>query len=670
MAKRALPLVLLTAACAATVGGDESIDHEPADGHAGALGVTSSSAKVCTEAPEPSTAPNDFAPTTTEPPVTFPRGGWLPGGAVAFQAPGSGSLRTSLRVAAPNDTRPVIDLPRGPLTVRVSTQAASPAGAPKTLVQLRAPGLPLSRYLLATSYSVKSDGALDLERVDLIEAATGAVHDSAGGFDDFAPWPLSCEEKAIARFGPIPAGMPSFKWPENDFCSGEKCVQTRFAYLQAVHATWRMTQMMDIIASYPYSAQRSWAWGRSGTDQLGDPVTERTSPQYWFGGYTDERFAVVRELYQDHLNVLRAAEMDGIDLHLRCPGSGQHGCLGTNAHHVVKGYVNICPESWSDLDAAFPANAEQWLTWFDHIVGHELYHHHWVHIDGLGWKMVRDTFTHRHNATCTSLATGQDYSYWGYSPYDKLPRHLATYNNSDGETCGHRNVALRNVDSYNTFARIVGFMVWKKQLWHWPEPAPPTPQPPSCHSDPGCLCDPTGPHDLPDGDYRDDRFCPDLDGTPSVCVETTVNASSTVGICRRCADVRGPGCACNDLEAPCDVGSCWGDDTGGLNSSWGECYVGTPPLWSCLADCDALLNHGECMQEMLAFAQRAVCVPEGTAGPDAANCQQFTGHIDPNTLACTDDPQCGPGAGGVTCAQLGYPPYFVCDASQRCIADP
>lgn len=634
------------------------------------LTYTTSTMQLCVDPPEPAEPPDDFITSTTQPPVVFPRGAVLSTGALFFHPGGSTTVRTLSAVAAPTDSRQLIELPRGTLTVRISTQALTSSN-PKVVV-LRAPALPLSRYDLATTYEVRSGGGVAVQKLELVEANTGAVHDSHGGFDDYAPWPLSCEEKALGRFGPLPAGMPSFKWPENDFCDGEKCVQTRLAYLQAVHGTWRVTQMMDLVAQYPYSAQREWAWGRSGTDQNGDAVTERTSPRYWFGAYSAERFAVVRELFKDHLNVLREAKMDGIGLHLRCPAKGHHGCLGTYAHHTVKGYLNICPETWEDLDA-WTTDSEKWSTWFDHIVAHETYHHHWVNIDGLGWKMVKDQLTHRHNSSCTSLSIEKHYSYWGYSPYDQKPRHLATYVNSDDESCGHRNVALRNVDSYNTFARLVGRMVWNKELWHWPEPAPPTPQPPTCESDPGCLCDATQGYYAPDGDFSENQYCSDHDGE-ATCVKTTFNASSTVGICVRCSDSRGPGCPCNDFQAPCDVGTCWGDDTGGTNASWGQCYVGTPPLWSCLADCDALYNHGECMLETNVFGQRARCVPEGTAGPDAANCWMDTGHIDPQTLECTDTPECGAGSGtggqpDQTCASLGYPPYFVCDYSQRCVAD-
>lgn len=655
-----LSLVLLACvACSPVLAPNPEPD--PLAATSGGLRLATVTGDPCIDPEEPSLPPSDFR--TTSPRPAVPPATVLDGGMLSLQATGSssGALRVASRVAVEGDSRSLIELQRGPLMVRVSIQ---PGPSTPGSVWLRAPTLPLSQYDLATTYRVTSTGQLLVTGLELVNGTTGAPVDTAPAAGSVAAAPGNCEETALVRFGPIPFGMPSFKWPENDFCSGEQCVQVRLAYVHAVHSTWRTTQIMDIVASYPHSAQRSWAWGRVGMDQDLNPLSERTSPKHWFGAFTPERFAIIRELYQDHLNVLRSAEMDGRDLHLRCPSGGQHGCTGSYwAHHVVKGYVNLCSELWDDVEGGTESDLR---TYVDHTVGHELYHHHYVNIPGMGWKMVKDKLIHKHNSACSSLSFEKHYVDWSrrFSDYDHRLVHLASYENSDGETCGHREVALRNVDTYNTFAWLVGRMVYKKDFYYWPQPADPTPQPPSCHSSPGCLCDEAGPHDVPDGDFRSDQFCPDDEGDV-VCVKTTFNASSTVGICKRCSDERGPGCACNDFTAPCDVGTCWGDDTGGLNSSVGQCYVGTPPQWACLADCDALFNHGECMLESMAFGHRALCVP-GTAGPDVANCYEYTGHIDPQSLECTDEPQCD---GATTCQSLGYPAYFTCDYGGRCVAD-
>jgi hypothetical protein len=208
--------------------------------------------------------------------------------------------------------------------------------------------------------------------------------------------------------------------------------------------------------------------------------------------------------------------------------------------------------------------------------------------------------------------------------------------------------------------------VWKKSLWFWPQPAPPTPHPPQCVGGAGCLCEDTQDYYAPDGDYSPTQYCGDWDGRAE-CVKTTFNASETVGVCRLCDDQRGPGCPCNDVQAPCAVGSCFGDDTDGPASSWGQCFV-EPPTFACLADCEALLGNGAfCMTD---HPDHARCVPVGTTLPEASSCWLDEGHMDTNTLACTATPECGPGApGAVSCADLGYPPYFVCDTSQRCVVD-
>jgi hypothetical protein len=42
------------------------------------------------------------------------------------------------------------------------------------------------------------------------------------------------------------------------------------------------------------------------------------------------------------------------------------------------------------------------------------------------------------------------------------------------------------------------------------------------------------------------------------------------------------------------------------------------------------------------------------------------GHMDPDTLACTHEPECG---SDLSCEDLGYPSYYVCDGTQRCVVD-
>lgn len=628
--------------------------------------------EFCADPHEPETPPTFLAtraPAPAPPPVL---GSLSPDGStLLFHGPGGGSITIRRRVAARRGTR-TATFTRGAERVRIVARGEATASRGRETV-LVAPG-DLQDFELATTYRILDGERLLVSDIKLLEGTTGAAVGHTGA-DHIAAVPGSCEEEAILRFGMIPHGMPSFSFPINEGCDGNRCVQTRLAYMQAVHATWRMTQMMDVVASYP-AASRSWVWGREGVDEHGNPVGSRSSPRHFFGPYTSERFGVIRELYKDHLNVLRSAHMDGIDLRLKCPEEheqGGNGCFtsSTLAHHWVKGWVNICPRTWDFLDQNFGSDPEGWATWFDHTVGHEFYHHHYVNIPGIGWKMVKDTLSHRHGNSCLGITTEAHYAEPGLSPFDQRLTHLADYVNGQGEHCGHRRVLLRNVDTYNTIARWVGRRVWQRKLWSWPEPAPPTPQPPTCVGDVGCLCE-TSDYEEPDGDYLPTSHCPDNDGQVE-CMTTTINASSTVGICTACNAFRGPGCPCRDGQLNCDEGSCFGDDTRGVNSAWGQCFD-EPPTFACLADCEELLGNGAfCMTE---HPDHARCVPVGTGVPEASNCWWEEGHMDPQTLDCTSTPECGPGATPLpgadhppSCGDLGYPPYFICDGSQRCVPD-
>ena len=112
---------------------------------------------------------------------------------------------------------------------------------------------------------------------------------------------------------------------------------------------------------------------------------------------------------------------------------------------------------------------------------------------------------------------------------------------------------------------------------------------------------------------------------------------------------------------------CWGDDTGGLAMAPGTCWKDPPPSWGCLADCKALLGNGAlCMTN---HSDGVLCVPTGTTLPEASNCWWDGGHMDPQAMACTMTPECGPAAPGhASCEDLRYPDYFVRDQSSRCVA--
>ena len=235
--------------------------------------------------------------------------------------------------------------------------------------------------------------------------------------------------------------------------------------------------------------------------------------------------------------------MDGIKLRLKCPEQDTHGGNGcfssdTWAHHAAKGWINMCPEVWDSLDDLYGDDQENWLRWFNHTLAHEFYHHHWVNIDGVGWRMLQDLITHKHGSACTKLSTDYMVAEPGNDPFDADMRHLAGWNNSQGEHCGHRRMALRTLDQYNTAARVIGERIHSGDIVWWPY-VEPTPQPPSCVGGENCLCETFDPqYDQPDGD-SDTHYCND-DEQDLECMARAFDAGNPVGICTDCETIRGP----------------------------------------------------------------------------------------------------------------------------------
>jgi hypothetical protein len=525
-------------------------------------------------------------------------------------------------------------------------------------------GRPLADFDVLVRYAVDGKAStVTMYRVDLVEQATGAVHDSVKPDPTFAAVPGSCEEEAMVRFGSFPYGLPPIRWPEITGCDGRKCVDVAFAWLNLHHDVWRANQMIAVLDGMN-PPQREYFWSQPGADENGEAVGQRSSPAYWFGEYDGDRYAAVRETMTDFWNIVLTAKTGSIDLRLQCPDYSQNPgnvCFSNSAvlgHHWVKGWVNFCDAAFSEDDAC-----DDGIDGVDRVMHHEPLHHVFTHINGL--KAIRDTISHFHGGSCVSSPTTHAvYCEEGNGQHDV--RHFVEY----GEGCWHHDKVVQTVDANALFVDTIGGMVLGGEMTTWPKPTDPTPQPPECQGGVGCLCEPTGGWEEADGDYSADSYCPEYDGFETECMATKFNASSTVGICTSCEDFRGPGCECNDLTAPCEKGFCWGDDTGGVASAVGTCYVDPPPSWGCLADCEALLGDGAfCMTQ---HPDGARCVPYGTTLPEASNCWWDGGFIDPEEGCVTEVDDQGALECNHTsdCAALGYPATFVCDATLRCVAQP
>lgn len=187
------------------------------------------------------------------------------------------------------------------------------------------------------------------------------------------------------------------------------------------------------------------------------------------------------------------------------------------------------------------------------------------------------------------------------------------------------------------------------------------PSAPSCVGGEGCLYETVGFGDAPNGDFADDTFCDD-----GLQCQATSIGGTTYGICGNCADERGAGCACDDgaTNQHCAPGlQCWDMDPT-LPSNQGVCYGDEAPSFACLEDCELVAGNGAfCMHD---HPGRARCVPYGTTLPEAYNCWQDGGHMDPQELSCTTSAQCFQAS---DCHALGYPFHFFCDGTLRCVTN-
>ena len=410
---------------------------------------------------------------------------------------------------------------------------------------------------------------------------------SSAASTQLAPDPgTSCRARANYEFyreGMVLPSMPDVNFPNQPCQSRGRCIETTKAWLRTHYNVYIARLVIHHIAKQDHVEKRKYLWRQPGV-RNGVKLGEETSPEYWFGPYSENRFRAVKEGIDDLWNILRTNKTGGINVSLECPTELQEPnnvCFSAKpaAHHWVKGHIDLCPVFYdaerSDYDKT-------------RLMTHELMHHLWVKYGDI-WVAIQDKHYHGHGLGC-GLDPGSE-SHYGE---DKI-LHLANYRNSKNNDCGHLARNVRNNDTYAYFITTMGDKVYRGRMTQWPAPADPTPQPPKCVGDEGCLCSDEETWHLagyfePDGDYSPEQWCDDHDGEMT-CMATKFGAT-TKGICTKCDEVRGAGCEC-DAGRPCDKGSCFGDET--FNGGVGRCFE-DPPAWACLADCERLLNddHAWC----------------------------------------------------------------------------
>jgi hypothetical protein len=460
-----------------------------------------------------------------------------------------------------------------------------------------------------------------------------------------------CRENAVFEFwdgGVVLNQMPPVNYPDMQCSEGKRCIEATRSWIHAHHNVWIARQVIHHIAARDHVEQRKYLWRQPGLDANNDKkLGEETSPEYWFGPYSENRFKAVKEGIDDLWSIMTTNKTGGISIHLKCPAADEEpgnvcNTVKPAAHHWVKGYVNLCG-SFFDSE-----KNDDWGR--SRLVSHELMHHLWVKYGNI-WVAIQDKHYHGHKIGC-GINPGSESAYGE----DKI-RHLATYENSNDNDCGHPARNVRNNDTYAYFITTLGDMVYDGEMTNWPYPADPTPQPPNCQGGEGCLCDPeqTWPMNAyfePDGDYSSDQWCDDNDGEMT-CMAKKFGVTIK-GVCSKCDEVRGAGCECDDGQ-PCEEGSCFGDDT--FNGGVGHCFDDAP-AWACLADCERLFNDEAAWCYADYPTGQARCMDNLCTEPKAWECNQ-AGKVCRYGDCVVE---CG---NNTDCQVKGYPDYYQCQQS-RC----
>jgi hypothetical protein len=297
-------------------------------------------------------------------------------------------------------------------------------------------------------------------RVSGVQTATVSVHkaEEKTGEQGQAHGRLGVVQDPVESLD-LPTGMPAIHWPEfvDGSCMGmqpgQSLYEAKKSWALAHHHVWRTYQLLEFIgASASQFRDDFWEDGyRSGDGN------ENWSPRAWFGPYASYRAKAIREVVEKLWDRFRTGDFDGIKIRVKCPtlqnepNNKGNICFTWKppAHHVVKGYVNLC-EGFFDDDEEYRAL----------IIAHEMLHHATVTWkEEQIWKsyFLGDTHLHADGNTCASGLKTEKM----YGP-DKT-MHLA--NKSE---CWHRNIAIRNNDNYGWFIMRLGSAVRDGDLVSFP----------------------------------------------------------------------------------------------------------------------------------------------------------------------------------------------------------
>lgn len=276
-----------------------------------------------------------------------------------------------------------------------------------------------------------------------------------------------CVGAALMEVSDLPRG--SLKLPKDvKGCGLERCTRALVAFIQGQHHVWRAYQAFEYMGERSRNHQSHY-FSQGGLSASGIYSGPSTLWSHWFGSYADHRFDAIRQVVKKTWDRFRSGKVGPLRIDLVCPSAtsnpGDPCFTGSpSAHHIVISQIALCDRYFD------PARDDQNRA---RVMIHEVLHHIWVSWNGGVPRLdpVQDTHTHGHGQTCLGDLTTHKI----YGP--NRVRHLATYSNSGGNHCFHRNLAFRANDAYAYAISSFGDAIMTGAIAKWPASHPFSPGP-------------------------------------------------------------------------------------------------------------------------------------------------------------------------------------------------
>ncbi|MEO0812349.1 MAG: hypothetical protein AAFY60_05755 [Myxococcota bacterium] len=281
--------------------------------------------------------------------------------------------------------------------------------------------------------------------------------------------------------GPYPEDMPPVNFPEIDCDDPQDREKILAAWVRAHYYVWRGYQLMEFIGSSGGCRETYWSDG-----YRSDLEAANWSPRNWFGSFIKFRFDAVRKVVDKTWDRFRTNKAGGIDITLRCVEfedtldpcfSGTPG-----AYNFPVGAISLCPVVLREENETHQRAQ---------LLVHEMLHH-----TGVSWKP--DDLWFGDTVKDVQFHGGHVDKPCGLGVVEKMYGAERAMHLSLTPTCGHPDVAFRNVDNYAFYFGNVGVLVFNGTLTSFPTEGP-------------CWNSPPNPPDNPCAEIGDNTNQPPAD---------------------------------------------------------------------------------------------------------------------------------------------------------------